>query len=143
MGKINVGRWILSGVIAGVIIAIVDWVLDGMILMDQWTAAMAALGKPAVGQSTTEIIGFVVFDLVVGLIALWIYVGIRPRFGAGAMTAVYAGLAVWLLLSLSELVMQGIGLFPASLVWTMIVVGLFQVVIATVIGAYFYQEETA
>ncbi len=143
MGKINVGRWFLGGVIAGVIILIVDWVLNGMILMDQWNQAMAALGKAAVGQSTGEIVGYVVFDLVVGMIALWIYVGIRPRFGAGAMTAVYAGLAVWLLLTLSALVMLGIGLFPATLVWTSVIVGLFQVVIATVVGAYFYQEETA
>jgi len=143
MGKINVGRWILGGVIAGVIILIVDWVLNGVILMDQWNQAMADLGKPAFGQSAAEIVGYVVFDLVVGLIALWIYVGIRPRFGAGAMTAVYAGLAVWLLLSVSVLVLLGLGLFPAALVWTSVIVGLFQVVIATVIGAYFYQEEAA
>ena len=142
MGKINVGRWIVGGVVAAVILFIVDYVLNGVILREQWAAAMTALGKPAMGETAGELIVFAVFNLVVGLTALWIYVGIRPRFGAGATTAVYAGLATWLLASaLPNLFVLAIGLFPAGLLWTIIIVGVVQVVVATVAGAYFYQEE--
>jgi len=144
MGKINVGRWIVGGVVAAIILFIVDYVLNGMVLMDQWNQAMTDLGKAPMGQSTGEIIGYAVYDLVIGLTALWIYVGIRPRFGAGHMTAIYAGLATWLLaFAVPSYFMLASALLPASLVWTMVIVGLFQVVIATVIGAYFYQEEAA
>ncbi len=144
MGKINVGRWILGGVITAIVLLIVDYVLNGVILTKQWDDAMSALSLPAMSANMMapgRLIGLVILDLIVGLTAVWIYVGIRPRFGAGATTAVYAGLATWLIGYLAPygffLVLP---IFPASLVWAGIVVGLFQVVVATVIGAYFYQE---
>jgi hypothetical protein len=146
MGKINVGRWILGGVIAAIILFIVDYVLNGMILVTQWDDAMTALGLPAMSTSTsvTTLVVFAILNLIVGLTAVWIYTGIRPRFGAGHMTAIYAGLATWLLTYVESHVFLGtIGLLPTGLLWTSVIVGLFQVVIATVIGAYFYQEEAA
>ncbi|HSE60477.1 MAG TPA: hypothetical protein VLA99_17380 [Nitrospiraceae bacterium] len=36
------------------------------------------------------------------LSALWLYAAIRPRFGAGPKTALYAGLGVWVLGSFSR-----------------------------------------
>ena len=75
--------------------------------------------------------------------ALWIYAGIRPRFGAGATTAVYAGLATWVIgyLVPNVFMIAFLGLLPAGLMVTLIVVGVIQVPVATVAGAYFYQEE--
>ena len=144
MTNINVGRWVVGGVVAAVILFIVDYVLNAVILMQQWTDAMTALGRPALGASTGEIVFFAVFDLVLGLAALWIYVGIRPRFGPSVTTAVYAGLATWLLVvALPTAFMLMIGLFPAVLLWIVTIVGVFQVVGATVAGAYLYQEEAS
>ena len=142
MGKINVGRWIIGGVVAGVILFIVDFVLNGMILRQQWTDAMTALGKPAMSESAGQIIGFLILNLLVGLTALWIYAGIRPRFGAGVTTAVYAGLATWLLAyAVPNVFTLMVGLLPAGLLWTVVIVGLVQVPVATVAGAYLYKEE--
>jgi len=142
MGNINVGRWIIGGVVAAIVLFIVDFVLNGLILGQQWRDAMAALQRPPMGESVGQIVIFAVFSLVTGLTALWIYVGIRPRFGAGVTTAVYAGLATWVL---GNLVPNAFaltsGLYPASLLWTIIIVGVIQVPVATVAGAYLYQEE--
>lgn len=144
MGNINTGRWVVGGVVAGVIIFIVSYVLNGVILEDRWAQAMTALGKPAMADSAGQLIAFLVFDLVMGLTALWIYVGIRPRFGASVTTAVLAGLATWLLaFALPSAFMLTIGLLPAALLWTTTIVGIVQVVVATVAGAYLYQEEAA
>jgi len=144
MGGINVGRWIMGGIVAGIVFAVVDFVLNGMILGAQWEAAMAALGLPPMAAGAGTIVFFVVFDLVAGLAAVWIYVGIRPRFGASATTAVYAGLVTWLLLFLlPDLFIMSTGLLPANLLTIVIVVGVFQIVAGTVAGAYFYQEDTA
>lgn len=142
MAGINTGRWFISGIIAGIIIAVVDFVLNGMFLMQQWNDAMAALSLPP--ASGGAIVSFIIIDLVIGLAALWIYVGIRPRYGANYTTAIYAGLATWLLvILLPHLTIQISGVLPAGLTWTVIIVGLVQYVVATVVGAYFYQEETA
>ncbi|MEX0852157.1 MAG: hypothetical protein WD036_02585 [Bauldia sp.] len=141
MGNINVGRWIVGGVVAAIVLFVVDFVVNGMILEGQWTAAMTALNKPAMAPSTGQLIMIAVLNLLVGLTALWIYVGIRPRFGAGATTAVYAGLATWVVGYLvPNAFMIAFGLLPAGLMVTLIVVGVIQVPVATVAGAYFYQE---
>jgi hypothetical protein len=58
------------------------------------------------------------------------------------MTAIWAGIATWLLACLvpnAFFVMSG--LFPAQLLWTVIIVGLVQMPVATVVGAWLYREE--
>jgi hypothetical protein len=98
MGKINVGRWILGGLVAGVAGDIVEAIFQGVWLGPQWNTAMQLLGKPAL--TTGKIVEFNLVGLVIGLAAVWIYAGIRPRFGAGPKTAIYAGLVTWVLASL-------------------------------------------
>ena len=142
MGNINVGRWIIGGVVAAIILFVVDFVVNGVILMQQWIDAMAALQQPAMGGTVGEIVIFAILNLIVGLTAVWIYVGIRPRFGPGAKTAVYAGLATWLIGYLvPNAFYLATGLFPAHLLWTLIIIALIQVPAATVAGAWLYQEE--
>ena len=46
-------------------------------------------------MGSTQIVEYNVVGIFVGLVAVWIYAAIRPRFGAGPKTAIYAGLAVW------------------------------------------------
>jgi hypothetical protein len=142
MGNINIGRWIIGGVVCAIILFIVDFIVNGVILMEQWTAAMAALQQPAMGESVGEIVFFAILNLIVGLTAVWIYVGIRPRFGPGAKTAIYAGLATWLIGYLvPNAFFLATGLFPAFLLWTLIIIAVIQVPVATVAGAWLYQEE--
>jgi hypothetical protein len=141
MGNINISRWILGGVVCAVILFIVDFVLNGVVLMQQWTDAMAALQQPPMGESVGQIVFFAILNLIVGLTAVWIYVGIRPRFGPGMQTAIYAGLATWLIGYLvPNAFFAATGLFPAYLLWTAIIVGVIQVPDATVAGAWLYQE---
>ena len=117
------------------------FVLNGIILAEQWAQAMTDLGRPALAETTGELVTFLIYDLVMGLAALWIYVGIRPRFGPGTTTAIYAGLATWLLaIALPNAFVLTIGLFPATLLWTVIIVGIVQLVVPTVVGAYLYRE---
>jgi hypothetical protein len=141
MGNINVGRWILGGVVAGVVLFVIDFVVNGLILAQQWTDAMTALNLPAMTENVGTLIIFLILSLIVGLVAVWIYAGIRPRFGAGVKTAIYAGLAVWAVGYLvPNVFFMATGVFPAALFWVGIIVGVIQVPLATVAGAYLYQE---
>ena len=96
MGKINLGRVILGGLVAGVIINVVEGVMNGVILQPQWSAAAKAIGRSAT-MSTKQIVAFNVWGFAAGIIAVWLYAAMRPRFGAGPRTAITAGAAVWLL----------------------------------------------
>jgi predicted anti-sigma-YlaC factor YlaD len=93
MGKINVGRVILGGIVAGIVSDILGYLVDGVLLAQRWAGEMSDLGRQ--DFSTNQIIGFNLLGLASGIALIWVYAAIRPRFGAGAMTAIYAGLAVW------------------------------------------------
>jgi predicted anti-sigma-YlaC factor YlaD len=93
MGKINVGRVILGGIVAGIVSDVLAYLVDGVLLAQRWAGELSDLGRQ--DFSTNQIIGFNLLGLASGIALIWVYAAIRPRFGAGAMTAIYAGLAVW------------------------------------------------
>lgn len=140
MGKINVGRLILGGIVAGIAIDIVDYFVDGMWLGQRWADGMALLGKP--GFSQIQIILFNVIGLLTGIVAIWVYAAIRPRFGAGIKTAIIAGLAVWLLTTVfpNVALMHVAHLFSNHLTLYTTLGGLVEVVFGTVVGASVYKE---
>src|SRR6267378_5781972 len=132
MGKINMQKVLIGGLIAGV-------VLNVMLLKAQMAAAMQAVGKPP--MTNAQIPWFVVLDFVAGVFLVWLYAAIRPRFGAGPATAAKAGFAAWFVgLLLVNLFMWPMHLYPANLTIITTVVALIEWPLATVIGAKFYVE---
>lgn len=139
MGKINIGRWLLGGIVGGIVGGILAFLVDGMWLAKRWSAGMTALGRNP-GQN--EWIWFDLLGIVAGLTAVWIYAAIRPRFGAGVKTAIYAGLAAWILAALipNASFMWAAGLFTKHLALYTTIGGLFEYVVGTVVGAAIYKE---
>lgn len=139
MGKINWGRVVAGGLLAGLVLNVFDFVIHGVLLADQWNAALAALGK---GEMTgSQIAWFVGFDFVLGIATVWLYAAIRPRFGAGPKTAAWAGVFVWFLVGLLfNLAQMPSGLWPSSLLWTSAIVAVVYMPLAAVVGAWPYQE---
>ncbi|MBZ5496406.1 MAG: hypothetical protein LAP85_08385 [Acidobacteriia bacterium] len=139
MGKINYGRVVLGGLVAGVIINIGEFILNEQILKTDWADAMKALNKPVMSGSAIPIL--VVLCMFLGIFLTWVYAAIRPRFSAGPKTAICAGLVVWTLAyawpSLSGMVME---MFPAKLFVISMIWGLFEAPIAALAGASLYKE---
>lgn len=143
MGKINVGRWILGGIIAGIALDILGYLVDGIVLAPRWTRDMVRLGRPEF--TTSQIVWFNLIGIALGLTAVWVYAAIRPRFGAGMRTAVCAGIAVWVATSLlpNASLMWVTGLFNNHLTLYTTAGALIELVVGTVVGAAVYREETA
>jgi len=140
MRQINWNRVLLGGLVAGLIIDVVQWLINGVFLGPQWRQAMEALGKPLV-ETPGGILFHILLGLVYGILAVWAYASIRPRYGAGPITALYAGLGVWLLgFFLPALTWIDMGLFPRRLVAIATLGGLAGILLATVAGAWLYQE---
>ncbi|UCF20667.1 MAG: hypothetical protein JSU87_04455 [Gemmatimonadota bacterium] len=142
MGKINIGRVVTGGLLAGVVINALEFLLNEPILGGQWSDAMVALGLEE--PSGMTLLWYVIWGFVLGIGIVWIYAAIRPRFGPGPKTAVTAGLAVWFLiwfLGFGATVLSG--MFPTGLVLVTLVWELFEVPIAAVAGAWLYKEEGA
>jgi hypothetical protein len=142
MGKINWGRVIAGGLLAGLVLNVFDFVIHGVVLADQWNAAMAALGKGEMSGSAT--VWYVVFDFLLGIATVWLYAAIRPRYGPGPQTAACAGLFVWFIVGfLFNLAQIPSGLYPGNLLLISAVASLVSVPLATVAGAWAYKEEAA
>src|SRR5882672_6395325 len=93
MGKINLGKVVVGGLVAGLVLYVVDYVLHGIYLAADWAAAMTAAGKSP--NMDAGIPYYVTFDFITGILFVWVYASIRPRFGPGVKTAVIAGLTGW------------------------------------------------
>lgn len=144
MGKINLGRMILGGVVAGLVADILDWLVDGVWLAPRWADGMKALNQPA-AFSVRQIAWFDLIGIAGGITAIWIYAAIRPRFGAGVRTAVYAGLATWVLTCLlpNAGFMYVVGLFGHRLTLYSTLGGVVEIVAGTILGAALYKEADA
>jgi hypothetical protein len=91
MGKINFGRVLLGGIVAGIVIDVLSWIVDGVILKSQWAAANQG------NFTTNQILGFCVLGLIAGLLIIWFYAACKPRLGTRYRTALNVGLAAWIL----------------------------------------------
>lgn len=141
MAHTNRGRVIVGGVVAGLLINIVEYITNGVVLREAWGKAMAALNKPA-DLSAGAIVIFNVWGFLLGIAAVWLYAAIRPRYGAGPRTAVRAGLVSWAFaVFLGNLANYPMGILPTRLLVITSIVALLEVVVATLVGAWLYKEE--
>ena len=142
MGKINMARAVLGGLLAGVILNIGEYLLNEVLLGKQTRDALAALNR-SVPTSAESIAFYIILFFALGVFTVWIYAAIRPRYGAGPMTAVCAGLVVWFLASLFvSASMYPMHIFPSRLLLYGTVWEFFEFPIAALAGAWVYREES-
>jgi hypothetical protein len=141
MSRVNFSRVILGGILAGVLINISEYLRYDVVMRGEFEAGLRALGK-GLPQGGVVTVVWTMWGFALGIAAVWLYAAIRPRYGAGAATAVRAGIAVWFLTSLLAIIaLRAMGLFDISFValgWTLV-----ECVAATVAGAWLYREAEA
>ena len=141
MAHTNRARVILGGLLAGLVINIVEYITNGVILREAWAQAMQALGKSG-AFTMGGIVIFNIWGFLLGIAAVWLYAAIRTRYGPGPKTAIRAGLVIWVIaVFLPNLGNYPLGLFPARLLIISTVVALVESVVATLAGAWLYREE--
>jgi len=115
MSKVNTGRVILAGLVAGLVINVIDFVVNVPILGKQWGDATKVLGIKLEDVNVQSAVGWICMDFIAGLFTAWLYAAIRPRYGTGAGTALRAAFATWFIIhvALGSLVWNG--LYPLSL----------------------------
>jgi hypothetical protein len=141
MSRINGGRVLIGGLAAGVAMNLIDGLSNGMLLAAQWKAETeqlnAGLMTKAAASST---VGWVIVDFILGLMIVWLYAAIRPRFGAGPMTAARAGLAAWLISHSFYFSYVFMGLYSFRLIAASSGAGLVSAMVGAYIGGKLYQE---
>lgn len=139
MGKINFGRVLLGGLVAGLILNIGEFVLNDKVLGTQMKAFFLKHGFDDPGGNFIAIAVGLTF--VLGIVVVWLYALIRPRLGAGPKTAIVAALIAWLGIYLYCGVINGL-LFgiPLNAMLLILVWGLVEYILAAIAGAWCYKE---
>jgi hypothetical protein len=80
---------------------------------------------------------------VLGIVMVFVYAAMRPRFGAGVGTAVIAGVTVWIVAMFASFADVVLGILPVNLLvltgcWTLV-----EMIVASIVGAWVYKEPAA
>jgi hypothetical protein len=139
MSGINWGRVVAGGLLAGLIMNIGEAV-SGAVLGTQMQTILEAHGL-TFAMTPGWMVLYLALGFAFGLVAIWIYASIRPRYGAGPKAAIIAAVMVWILGYVLPLFgYLAIGLTTVSLAMVSAVWGLAEIVIGTVAGAWLYRE---
>jgi len=98
----------------------------------QRPAAASALGPLAAT--------WIGIDLLLGLVLVFLYAAIRPRFGPGPKTASLAGGTLWFAVSLIVFGFAMMGMIAMPLFWKTTLVSLVNVLVGVNVGAWMYRE---
>jgi len=133
--KPNLARVLLGGLIAGLIINLAEYLVHAVLLERQWAAAFAALGKTPTGWTT-----FIPSNFLVGIIGIWFYAKFRSNYGPGPRTALRSAISIWAIFwAIPMMALQPMHLFPDSLIFTTIFIGLLDSAPAVLLGAWMYR----
>jgi len=139
MSKINYGRAIPGGLLAGLVINVGEFVLNEVIFKKQLEEMVRQHNLPTPGM--VFIATAVLLTFIMGIIIVVTYAMIRTRLGPGPKTAICAGLTFWFAVyvycGILNSTVFGVepSLMAIGLVW-----GAAEYVIAAVAGAWLYRE---
>jgi hypothetical protein len=129
--------------VAGLVLNLVTGIANACILngtFQDWAKDMGGHLHPPIQPVQ---MGYWLFmGLLDATAGVWIYAGMRPRFGPGAKTALLAGISVWVVGRLCVAFdMFALGIFPTRFLAGQSILGLFAILISVLVGAWIYREE--
>ena len=141
MSNIPVGKVLTGGVLAGVVLCGLDYLVQNYVLATDWQNAahlrnvdLYLMGGPS------ALIQMCAIDFVLGQVLVLTYAAIRPRFGPGAGTATIAGFLMFVPLALSLATFAGV-----FISWELYVrqaaLTLAATLLAAIAGAWIYGKE--
>jgi hypothetical protein len=139
MSGINGKRLLLGGLVAGLFVNITETFFNMVLMAKPFEEALKALNLPPMDP---RVIGFyVAWGFAQGLLSVWLYAAIRPRYGEGPLTAIRVGLVIWFLAylwpGLSNAFLQ---IMPMKATLMGAGWGLVEAPLTAMIGAWLYRE---
>jgi hypothetical protein len=143
--SINIRKVITGGLLAGVTIIIFN-ILGQFVLMDRIQHEMNTWIPGSVDRmnmGTGAIAVGIIMKFVIGIILIWFYAAIRPRFGSGPRTASYVAITVWILGAIFFSDFPLMGMISVASYALLEIMQLVTFLIATLVGASIYSEQGA
>ena len=140
---INTQKVVLGGLAAGFVMNVIDFVFNMFVVGARMKAETDAF-KPGLADQMNKgsvMISYIVMDFALGILLVWTYAAIRPRFGPGGKTAVYVAILFWLLAGIFYSGYLHMGMMSMGLWWTFAFVGLVNFLLSAWVGARLYSED--
>jgi hypothetical protein len=139
---IRVSRLLLGGFAAGLVLFFINGVVNGAVLsadLQAWSQGMGSLLHPP--AMPVPMLLWTLMSFIYGLSGVWLYAGIRPRFGAGPKTALASGLLIWTVGKLATaLDLFALGIMPGKIIGGELLGSLVATLAAIFVGAWLYKE---
>jgi hypothetical protein len=141
MASINYGRVVIGGLVGGLVANVIDMVANMTFLKDD----MAAMGQkfgmdPAAMESMSAAVPWILVDFVFGILAVFTYAAMRPRFGPGPKTAIIAGFTLFLAVSVVLYGFTSMGMMSTGAYMRGTIEALVTTLLGTTAGAAVYKE---
>jgi hypothetical protein len=144
MASMNTGRIVTGGLAAGLVMNVIDFLVNGVWLGARWQRQTEILNAQlAASPPATSMAGWVAYDFLMGIATVWLYAAIRPRLGPGPRTALCAGFFAWLVSHLAFASYWFGGMFTWRLVAASSAGGLVAALAGAYLGGMLYKEAEA
>jgi len=139
LGRINTGRVLLGGVVAGIVANALDFVINEFLMREEGADMVQRLNLSQAALESSVMV-WIVVDFIWGLLLVFTYAAVRPRFGPGPKTAVISGITLWFAVCImfGGLMSMGIFTLPGFLKYSALT--LVSSLSASLAGAAIYRE---
>ena len=139
MNKINLGRVLLGGIVAGFIISVGELVLNGILLHDQMQADMKRMNLAPPGNGFGVLAVGLTF--IFAILAVLLYAMVRSRLGPGPKTALIIALILWFCLyAYCGTINMMLISVPPKIILMILAWGLVEYPLGILAGAALYKE---
>ncbi len=136
--QINLCRVIRGGLVAGLLI-IISAVTMVPVVGDDMNMALARFNLPPLSLGAMVYFAFV--SISMGILLVWLYAALIPRFGKGPKTALIAAFILWFMGNLLPNVANVFyGFMPVKLTIIGIIWGLGELFVGSLVGTRIYRE---
>ncbi|MGH9969383.1 MAG: hypothetical protein ACREBG_16500 [Pyrinomonadaceae bacterium] len=139
MSNINLGRVLLGGLVAGAVLNIGEFLLNGVLLANQMNEVFRKCGlTPPSGRALFLLVAF---TFLMGIFLVGVYAALRPGCGPGPKTALGAGLIGWFCVYFYNTAAGvALGFVPINMFFIALAWGLAEYILAAIAGAWLYKE---
>jgi hypothetical protein len=142
---INTGKVVVGGLAAGLVMNVTGFLIQGMLLGPRMMGEMVAAAPTLAGkgEDAMTMTARVITSFIIGIMLVWMYAAMRPRFGPGPKTAMISAFIVWLFGFLFYLDWLFLGMMTPATYVMMSAAMIVSLAIAAWVGCMLYKEEGA
>lgn len=143
--NLNRQKLLIGGLAAGLVLNIIDFLANAVIfaarMQAEANAFKAGLGDQMAAMGGGQIAVYLFFNFIVGLLLVWTYASIRPRYGPGAKTAAYVALVFFVFGMILTYGYKSMGMMSPGLWWSYTALWFVNLMLSTTVGAWLYSED--